>query len=74
MVSKHHLVNTGVEHERVDVRKQGIEEIHTKSRPLLLIKQTGRVQISHGRSEDLDSHSKRILSSRLAISQSAIRS
>jgi hypothetical protein len=41
---------------------------------LLLIKHTGGVQISHGRSEDLDSHSKRILSSRLAISQSAIRS
>ncbi len=72
VVTENLLMDACVKQEGINVREQGIKEVLAQSFALLLIEETTGMQVFDGRGKDLDSHSKRFLSSRFAVGQSTM--
>ena len=49
VVSVNHLVNSGIEGERVNIREERIKEVHSDAISLKLVKRPSGMQISDGR-------------------------
>lgn len=63
-------VNTRVEREGVDIRKQRVNEGSAESFSLSFVKAASLDQVRHGRGQDANCHSKRARNCFLAVSQS----
>src|SRR5438876_687395 len=69
VISEHLAVDAGIDFERVNVRKQGIQEVGAQPCLLTFIKRESVRQVLLGRRQNDDGHASRSRSSRLASSQ-----